>query len=170
MHKRQNLIAAALILALVAFLLVGCGGGDQTPTKATTKATTKASSASSGSKDRPEALIGQSVTTTDQTPGDFRKSLDQHKAVVVIFYMTGPYDDYQVRSAVSSVESKYRSQIDFYSYLYTDGQKFGDLASLLKVNSTPAVIIFNRSGKIQQAWTGYADEKIIEQAAIEAMA
>jgi hypothetical protein len=170
MHKSRNLVATALVLALVAFLFAGCGGGEQANTKATaTRATTRAA-ASAVIGDKPEALIGQSITTTDQTPADFKKSLDQRKAVVVIFYMTGPYDDFQVRSAVSSVESRYRTQVDFYSYLYSDGQKYGDLASLLKVNSTPSVIIFNRQGRVQQAWTGYADEKIIEQSVVEAMA
>lgn len=171
MSKLRNLIAAALLIALTVFLLAGCGGEETTPTKAG-KTSTKAGAsapAGGGSTIKAEDQIGQVISTTDQTPNDFKRSLESRRPIVVTFYMTGPYDDYQVRSFITTLETKYKGQADFYDYLYTDGQRFGDLADLLMVNSTPTVIAINKQAKVQRAWTGYVDAESLEQGIVEAM-
>lgn len=163
----RKLLVTVLGLALVAFLLAGCGEEQPPPAKTSTKAkTTKTGAAAS--QDRPEALVDQVIVPTEQSPGDFRRSLENRRAVVVTFYMTGPADDSKVRSAIMSLEGRYKGQADFYNYLYTDGAKYGDLNTLLKVNATPAVVIINRQAKVQRAWTGYADEDSLEQGIVEA--
>lgn len=170
MSKLRNLTATVLVIALVAFLVAGCGGEEApTATKATTKATTKAAASGGGSTTKAEDMIGQVVVPTDQTPNDFKRSLESRKPIVVTFYMTGPYDDYQVRSFMTTLETKYRGQVDFYDYLYSDGQRYGDLGAILMVNSTPTVITINKQAKVQRAWTGYVDSRSLEQGIVEAI-
>jgi len=169
MSKLRNLSATALLLALVVFLLAGCGGSEPAPTS-TKKTTTKAAAAAGGaSTNKAENLIGSVIAPTDLTPNDFKRSLESRRPIVVTFYMTGPYDDYQVRSFVTTLENKYRGSVDFYNYLYTDGQRYGDLGALLMVNSTPTVVTINKQAKVQRAWTGYVDSLSLEQGIVEAM-
>ena len=167
MSKHPILIAAALSVALLAFLFAGCGGEEpaQTPARTDTARTTGRTPATKTSK--AENLIGQVVVATDQTPNDVRRSLESRRPIVVTFYMTGPYDDNQVRSFVSSLSSRYKGQVDFYDYVSTDS-RFGDLADLLMVNATPTVVCINRQAKVVKAWTGYVDSDSIEQGIVEA--
>lgn len=160
-----------LTMALAVFLLAGCGGEEKPVTQPATGTSTARTTAkaAAGSTNKAENQIDKAVAPTDQTPNDFKKSFQDRRAIVVNFYMTSPYDDSQVHSFVSSLESKYRGQADFYSYLYTDGQKFGDLMDILMVNTTPTVVVINRQGKVQRAWTGYVDAKSIEQGVVEAL-
>ena len=171
MARLLRAFAAMLLPAIAVFLLVGCGGGSSNEPTPATHASTSASATRNGgaSNALPESLIGQVVVPTDLSPQQFKESVSNRRPVVVDFYMTGPSDDSQVRSAITSLESRYKGQVDFYDYLYTDGQSYGDLTSLLKVNTTPAVIIINRQAKVQIAWTGYVDSKSIEQGIVEAL-
>lgn len=164
--------AAALVIALGVFLMAGCGGEEEQPSTqiATATSTTRtAAKAPAGSTNKAENLTGQTVVPTDLTPQDVKKSLQSRRAVVVNFYMTSPYDDSQVRSYITSLQSKYQGQVDFYTFLYTDGQRFGDLMDVLMVNATPTVVVINRQGKVQRAWTGYVDAKSIEQGIVESL-
>ncbi len=168
--------AAVLAIALVAVLFAaGCGGGDTTSTPATPATTAGASgaagatNAAASSTQTPESLIGQVITPTDRSPKEFQTAISNRRPVVVTFYMTGPADDSQVRTAVTALESRYKGQVDFFDYQYTDGSRYGDLTRLLKVNTTPAVIVINKQGKVQEAWSGYVDQKSIEQGIVEAI-
>ena len=168
MTRISRITATALTLALVAFLLGGCGGDEtasQTP-QTVTKSAAKSAGTSTGTS---QDLVGQVITPGNLTPDNFKNSLSSRRPVVVTFYMNGPSDDQQVRSAVLTLESKYRGQADFYDYLYSDGQSFGDLAMILKVSTTPAVITINKQSQVQRAWNGYVDGKSIEQGIVEAI-
>lgn len=165
----RKLLVTAFLPALVVFLLSGCGEEKAAaPAKTSTKASTSKSSTAAAGKDRPESLIDQIVVPTEQSPQDFKKSLENRRAVVVTFYLSGPSDDSQVRSSINKLESRFKGQADFYTFLYTDGQKYGDLNIVLRVNTTPTVVIINKQAKVQRAWTGYADEESIEQGIVEA--
>lgn len=170
MTRLLNSIAAALMIALVVFLFSGCGSDETAQTKASTRTSTAKASAKTpvGGTNKSENLVDQIIVPTDQTPKEFKRSLESRRPVVVTFYMTGPYDDSQVHLSVSSLESKYKGQVDFYTFMYSEGSRYGDLATLLSVNSTPTVVIINRQAKVQRAWTGYADTKSLEQGIVEA--
>ena len=168
MIKLSRIAATALMLALVAFLLSACGG-DETAAPSGQTVTKSAAKPASSANGKSEDLIGQVVTPGNLTPDKFRASLASRRPIVVLFYMNGPSDDTQVRSSVQSLESKYRSQVDFYDYVYSDGQTFGDLAMILKVSTTPAVITINKQSQVQRAWSGYVDAKSIEQGIVEAI-
>ena len=158
--------AIVLILAFAGFILTGCGDSEApatTPTK-----TSKTSKPASGSTGKPEDLIGQVITPGELSPKDFKSSIESRRPIVVTFYISGPSDDNQVRSSVMSLQNKFRGQVDFYDYLYTDGQKFGDLSIILKVSTTPTVVIINKEAKGQRAWSGFVDSKSIEQGICEA--
>ncbi|MHB8857967.1 MAG: thioredoxin domain-containing protein [Thermoleophilia bacterium] len=167
MIKLSRIAATALTLVLVVFLLSACGGDETAaPTAQTVTKTAKSASSTTG---KSEDLVGQVVTPGNLTPDKFKASLSSRRPIVVLFYMNGPSDDTQVRSSVQSLENKYRSQADFYDYVYSDGQTFGDLAMILKVSTTPAVITINKQSQVQRAWSGYVDAKSIEQGIVEAI-
>lgn len=164
----------ALIMALLVFLLVGCGGGDEGATntstrKASTTSTTKSSASASADQAKPEDLIGQVIVPTDNSPEDFTKSIDDRRPIAVTFYILGPTDDSKVRSSMSTLENRYKSEMDFYTYLQSDGERYKDLATLLNVNTTPTVVIINDQARVVEAWTGYADDKSLEQGIVEAI-
>ena len=160
-------VATVLGLALVAFLFAGCGdSGTPATTAAKISKTTKTSGAAGAAK--PEDLVGQVVSPTDQSPKEFKTALESRRPVVITFYMSGANDDSQVQTAMSSLQSKYRGKVDFFDYLYTDSQKYGDLTTLLKVSTTPSVIIINQQSQVQRAWSGYVDPKSLEQGIVEA--
>ncbi len=174
MTKLLKITASALGLALMAFLFSACGGGTQAPAKTNTPGTVSTTARASGgavagssASAEPEQLAGQLVIPTAQSPQDFRSSLSNRRPVVVLFYMIGSADDDQVRQSVNTLESRYRGQVDFYDYFFSDGNKYGDLMSLLKVNSTPAVIMINKQAKVQRAWTGFVDDKSLQQGVSE---
>lgn len=172
-RKAMAAVPAVVLLAfLFAVLTSGCGGGDEAQPPAVTKtstAKTTAKAAAGSSTNKAENMVGQTVTPTDQTPDDFKKSLQERRTIVVNFYLNSPYDDNQVRSFMSNLESKYRGQVDFFKYLNSDGQRYGDLPDILMVNATPTVVVINRQAVVQRAWTGYVDGKSIEQGIVEAM-
>jgi len=163
----RRIVATALASALVAFLLAGCG--DDTSTQTTKTSTTKTSKASGSSTVRAEDMVGQIVTPGELTPQDFKDSLASRQPIVVTFYMNGPADDAQVRSSVQTLKSKYQGRVVFYDYLYSDGQKYGDLTQVLKVTTSPTVVVINCQSQVQRAWSGYVDSKSIEQGIDEAL-
>ncbi|MBI5870635.1 MAG: hypothetical protein HZB44_06745 [Actinobacteria bacterium] len=163
-----RIVTTAQALVLVVFLFAGCGGSD-TPatTPARTSKTAKAAAGTSTSK--AEDMIGQVVVPGELTPKDFKESIESRRPIVVTFYISGPADDNQVRSSILSLESKFRGQVDFYDYLYTDAQRYGDLTLILHVTTTPTVVVINEQAQVQRAWSGYADIKSIEQGINEAL-
>jgi thioredoxin-like negative regulator of GroEL len=117
-----------------------------------------------------EDLIGQAIVPTKNSPEDFTEAIEDNRTIVVTFYMPSPTDDNLVRSSIMTLQGRYRGQVEFFSYLYTDGQSYKDLVQLLQVNTTPTVVVINRDGVVQRAWTGYADEESLEQGIVEALA
>ena len=163
-----RIVSTAVLLALVVFLFAGCGGSDVPVTPTRTARTTEAAG---GSTSKAEDLIGQIVIPGMLSPADFKQSIETRRPIVVTFYITGsggPADDSQVRSSIMSLESKYRGQVDFYTYNYTDSEDYGDLTAILKVTTTPTVIIINPQSQVQRAWSGYVDISSIEQGINEA--
>jgi len=166
-----RIVATAQALALVLFLFAGCGGSD---TPATTPARTSktAKDAAGTSTSKAEDMIGQVVVPGELSPRDFKESIESRRPIVVTFYMSGSpdglADDNQVRSSILTLKSKFRGQVDFYDYLYTDTQRYGDLTLILHVTTTPTVIVINQQAQVQRAWSGYVDIKSIEQGINEA--
>lgn len=170
MNRSHKLLAAVLMIALAVFLFAGCGGGGEDtapPPKAEKKSSNK--QVVLEPSDMPENLVGQAIVPTKDSPEDFVRAIDEKRPIVVTFYMPAPTDDSDVRSSVMSLEGRYRGQVDFFNYLYSDAQGYKDLVTLLNVNSTPTVVIINRQGAVQRAWTGYVDEPSIEQGIVEAL-
>jgi hypothetical protein len=163
-----RIVTTVQALALVVFLFAGCGGSE---TPATTPArTSKTAKAAAGtSTTKAEDMIGQVVVPGELSPRDFKESIESRRPIVVTFYISGPSDDNQVRSSILQLESKLRGQVDFYDYLYTDAQRYGDLTLILHVTTTPTVVIINKQSQVQRAWSGYADIKSIEQGINEAL-
>lgn len=160
-------VTAVLALAIAVFLFAGCGGSETTATKPARSAKTTAAASNSMATD----LIGQVVVPGALSPDDFKKSIESRRPIVVTFYITGsggPADDNQVRSSIMELESMYRGQVDFYTYNYTDADDYGDLTLVLKVATTPTVIIINQQAQVQRAWSGYVDKTSIEQGINEA--
>lgn len=170
MNRSYKLIAAVLVMVLTVFLFVGCGGSDDENNAPPKKSSTSSKTTSSlPPVDLPENLIGQLVKPTSNSPSDFSTAIADHQPIVVTFYMPAPDDDSKVRSSIMNLQGQYNGQVEFFSYLYSDSQSYQDLSALLMVNATPTVVVINRQGVVQRAWTGYVDEKSIEQGIVEAL-
>ena len=161
--KIRMITATVLLLALAAFLFSACGGSDTQSPPPAPVSTSKSTAAKSSPTDKPESLIGSVIVPTDQSPKNFQNSLKNRRPVVVFFYMTGISDDNDVRTSINQLKSKYQGQIDFEDYSFSDASSYGDLTALLKINSTPSVVMINKQAKVEHAWTGYVDDKSLEQ-------
>ncbi len=168
MSRFLRISATMLLLAVVAVVFSACGGSDQQSAAAPGSLATSTSKAAI-STNKPESLIGNMISPTNQSPKDFSSSLASNRPVVVLFYMTGTTDDNQVRASILSLQNRYKGDVDFYVYLYTDAEGYGDLATLLKVDSPPSVIMINKQRQVQRAWSGFVDEKSLEQGVSEIM-
>lgn len=171
MNKPCKLAATVLTIALVVFLLAGCGGEEEDtappPKSKTTKETSESASPGATAGELPESLIGQAVVPTKDSPTEFTDAIEDNMPIVVTIYMPGPYDDNQVRASIMTLQGRYKGRVEFLDYLYSDGRSYGDLVTLLKVNTTPTVVMINKQGQVQRAWTGYADVKSLEQGIVE---
>jgi hypothetical protein len=162
--------AALMVIMLAVFFIASCGGSDKSEAPVKKASTSKESSSKSssgggggGDEAKPEQMEGQVIVSNQNLPDDFNESLESRRPIAVTFYMLGPDDDARVRTAMTRMESKYKGQMDFYTYLYSDGERYKGLASLLLVNTTPTVIMINEESRVTVGWTGYADEQSLEQ-------
>ncbi len=171
MTRILKLTATVMIVTLAVFLMAGCGGEETPPPvkKASTAKGSSVKSGDSGDVSQPEMMVGQVLVTNDNLPDDINTSLEERRPIAITFYMLGPDDDGSVRTAMTRLESKYKGQMDFYTYLYSDGERYKGLASQLLVNTTPTVVMINAESRIQVGWTGYADESSLEQGIVDTL-
>jgi hypothetical protein len=160
---RRQVVLGAVIAVLVVvmafrFLGSGSGGGASAPILGTPVATpTHVAS---------PTPAGARVTTDAQTPAAVTDALRNQEIVVVGFVIPGQAGDDAVAGAIAGLASPQRSiaGVRYLVYNATNGRKYGDLATLLGVSSTPSVVIIGANGRIANTWTGYVDQAVIAAA------
>lgn len=166
--RRQVIIGAviALLVVVVAFRMLGSGsgGGTATPVLGTPVAVPVHVATATPA--------GARVVTDAQTPAAVTDALRNQQIVVVAFVERGQADDDAVAAAVAGLASPQQAiaGVRYLVYDVNTGDRYGDLATLLGVTSTPSVVIIGSDGRIANTWTGYVDASVIAAALDAAIA
>lgn len=166
LSRRQQIIGAvvALLVVVVGWQLLGSGGGGGG--SSATSASTLGTPAPLGIHIASATPVGARVQTDAQTPRAVTDALRNQEIVVVAFVMRGQADDDAVASAVAGLASPSQSiaGVKYLVYNVAAGDTYGDLATILGVTGTPAVVIIGSDGKIANLWNGYVDASVIQAA------
>jgi len=176
-------IVAALVVALIALTLAGCGGTAETPTQEPTTPT------------QPKPAVPQTEPLVDRSPVEMgapepfpsmettpppdivQQKLDAKRPMVLFFYdsaqeITGPQ-----REEVDAVIGEYRGLIDLVTFDVTSGKAAepGDAAQVaatfagqLGIKSTPYLVIVNDERTITWRWLGFIDRELIGREVLSA--
>ncbi len=177
-------IVAVLVVASLAFALVGCGGGGDTATTDTTTpaATTPAAATPPAqSTDRSPIESGTpepfpSVVST-ALPSAIQTKLDAKRPMVLYFYDSTLPESKTVRAEIDAVMADNRGLIDLVTYdlgatkggVPTESAQLGAmLAGDLRVVRPPYIIIVDGNGFITWRFMGYVDREIISREVLRA--
>ncbi len=182
------------MIALMAFLVAGCGGGDDTASSPPATATSSASTAATASAAAATVGAGQSETfqdtpftlnTEQPIPPDFRAAY-QRRALIAVqfykesqdpFYPQGLQPDAKVQRAMDRLNQQYPT-VEFFTYEITnpgaaetseglDEGQYGTLAAQLGVGITPYVVTLAPSSEqyvIDNLFQGYTPRAVLSQA------
>lgn len=154
------------IVVLGAFVLTGCGGGGGTTTTTSVTPSTQASAggAATATTAAPATspLIGTSLKVTANTPADVKSALEQHKPVVLLFYVPGGSDDARVQQSLTTLTPQFPAAfISQYDYRAPD--TYGDLGQVLQVGYLPTTVFVDASATVTQVFSGFVDEGTLDQ-------
>lgn len=167
----------ALVVAALAFVLVGCGGAEEPAADPAAVTPDPAAAAPA-----PAPVPAVPVYTTDRsanlgdatptvfpaftatiTPPAFQAKLDARRPMLILFYDTKQLVTDDVRGEIDAVIASYRGLIDLVVFDVSGG---GDqvaaeaatmYASELGVQSTPHTLIVDRNAYIIWQWRGFVD-------------
>jgi predicted small lipoprotein YifL len=173
-------IVAALVIAALASVLVGCGGGGGAvePADAPPADTPVAPPAvpaepeyvtdrSLNESDTPPAPFPSFATT--ETPAVLADKIAAGRAMLIFFYDPAQQVTGTLRPEVDAVMEEYRGLVDLVTFdvggsADSDTTKSAVVyASELGVNSTPYVIVVDKGGFITWRWKGYVDRAYIKR-------
>lgn len=165
-------IVAALVVALFALTLVGCGGGEEEATTETPAATPPAPAATVA----PEVLVDRSANdndlepgpfpsfTTTETPAVFQEKLDRGQPMLILFHDDAQQVTVQTRAEVDAVMNDYRGLIDLVTFdVGGDANDPATLAAVtyakeLSAASTPYLLVVDGGGFITWRSKGYTEQ------------
>ncbi len=164
-------IVVALVVALFALTLVGCGGGEEeVPAEATTEPTPPAATveevtvADKSANDTDLTPAPFPSFTTTETPAVFQEKLDRGRAMLILFYDPAQQVTGATRAEVDAVMNDYRGLIDLVTF--DIGGDANDPATLAAVTyaaelgaaSTPYVLVVDGGGFITWRSKGYTEQ------------
>lgn len=91
------------------------------------------------------------------------KKLRKKSVVVVVVYM--PESDVDTRQIAEAREGSQDAKAGFLALDGSDDEQIAELAALYDVRTTPTVLVFTRGQTLLTRITGYADSKVVAQAA-----
>lgn len=174
-------IVVAFVVATLAFVLVGCGGGDEETTDAAAETDAAAAPAPAPEPVEPVYMTDRSANvdettptpfpsfTTTTTPYAFQEKLDTRRPMLILFYDKGQVVTKDLRAEVDAAIEAYRGLIDLVTF---DVSGDGDVkaaedatvyATELGVQSTPHVLIVDRDAFITWQWKGYVERGVLER-------
>lgn len=168
----------ALVAALLALTLVGCGGGGEEPTTEetpaaaapATPAVTEPGYTTDRSNNDFDALpvpFPSFVTTT--TPVIFQEKLDSGRPMLILFHDDRQAVTDDLRAEVDAVMNDYRGLVDLITFnvsgASTDPATVAAVtyASELGVNSTPYIVIVDGSGFMTWRSKGFAERGVLKR-------
>jgi hypothetical protein len=109
------------------------------------------------------------VTPTADTPGFIKRPLHEKRGVILLVYVQGAADDEAMLASFREVEKMYAADASFFSFESQDVRKTGDVLSQLHATSPPLFAIIAPDGTVDELYTGWVDEKVMEQRVADAV-
>lgn len=174
-------IVVAIVVALLAFTVVGCGAAEDTAAGDAPATEEPEAAPAPAEAEGPEYLTDRSANdddiapapfpsfTTTLTPHAFQAKLDAGRAMIIYFYDSEQLVTDDVREEIDAVVDDYRGLIDMVTF---DVSGNGDAtaaeaatmyANELGVTSTPYTLIVDRDSFITWRWKGYAESGVIKR-------
>lgn len=165
----------AIVVAALAFVLVGCGGAEEPAAEPAATTPEPAAAAAAPAPVAPEYSTDRSANlgdttptvfpsfTTTITPPAFQTKLDARRPMLILFYDGGQLVTDDVRGEIDAVIADYRGLIDLVTFDVSGGgdQQAAEAATMyaaeLGVQSTPHVLIVDRNAFIIWQWKGFVD-------------
>jgi hypothetical protein len=176
-------IAVALVVALFALTLAGCGGTADTPTQQPTTPAqpTPAAPQAEPLVDRSPVEVGAPETfpslETTPPPAIVQQKLDAKRPMLLFFYDSAQEITAPQRAEVDAVMREYRGLIDLVTFDVTSGsaaapgdaaQAAATFAGQLGIKSTPYIVIVNDERTITWRWLGFIDRELIGREVLSA--
>lgn len=174
-------IAVAIVVALLALTVAGCGAAEETAGGDASVTEESAAASAPVEPEGPEYLSDRSANdddvepapfpsfTSTLTPYAFQAKLDARRPMIIHFYDSEQLVTDDVRKEIDAVVDDYRGLIDLVTF---DVSGEGDTtaaeaatmyAEELGVTGTPYTLIVDRDSFITWRWKGYAERGIIER-------
>jgi hypothetical protein len=177
-------IAAVIVVAMLAFVLTGCGGGADEPVATDTPAV-----------DVPAPAVVEPVAVTDRSqiesgfpapfpaiesttmPTALQSKLDAKRPLLIYFYDSTLPESAVIRTEIDAVLSDNRGLIDLVTFdlgakksgAYTAGAQAGAvLAAELNANRPPYIVLVDGNQNITWRFRGYVDRDIIGREVLRA--
>ncbi|MDO8880780.1 MAG: hypothetical protein Q7W44_08275 [Coriobacteriia bacterium] len=173
-------LIAALVIAVLAFVLVGCGGGGE-PAEPAEAPPADAPAPVEPVVVEPEYVTDRSANDSDleptpfpsftstDTPAVFTEKIAAGRAMVILFFDPAQQVTGTLRPEVDAVMQDYRGLVDLVTFdvggsAESDSAKRAVVyASELGVLNTPYLIVVDEGGFITWRWKGYVDRAYIER-------
>jgi hypothetical protein len=109
------------------------------------------------------------VSPTDKTPKFIANPLNEKRGVILLVYVAGATDDEDMLASFNAVKSQYAGQASFFSFEARDVSETGDMMDQLKIHQPPALAVISGDGSVYQQYTGWIDQKVMEQVVANAL-
>jgi hypothetical protein len=109
------------------------------------------------------------ITPTDQTPKFIAQPLKEKRGVILLVYIKDATDDQDMLASFNAVKSQYGGQAAFFSFEARDVSETGDVMEQLKMMQPPALAVISGDGSVYQQYTGWIDQKVMEQVVANAL-
>ena len=106
---------------------------------------------------------------TAETPKFIAEPLKEKRGVILLVYVKGATDDEEMLSSFNNVKSQYASQAAFFDFEARDVSELGDVMVQLMLDQPPALAVISGDGNVYQAYTGWIDQKTMEQVVANAL-
>ena len=170
-RNKTFLVTAALILVIGAMIFGGVtvvrvmAEGTTTTTAAPTAPANYNSVDSFG----VTGYAPLTVTDTPDTPAFVSKRLKEQRGMVVLVYVEGAAADMEMLKSFNAVKAQYAADASFFNFEAHDVTETGNLLDQLKVSDPPVLAIIDGAGKVSELYTGWVDQKVLEQRVADAV-
>ena len=170
-RNKSFLVTAALILVIGAMIF---GGVTVVRVMAEGTTTTPAAPAATANYNSVDSFgvtgyAPLTVTDTPDTPGFVSKRLKEQRGMVVLVYVEGAAADMEMLQSFNAVKAQYAADASFFNFEAHDVTETGNLLDQLKVSDPPVLAIIDGTGKVSELYTGWVDQKVLEQRVADAV-
>ena len=170
-RNKSFLVTAALIVVIGALIF---GGVTVVRVMAEGSTTTTAAAPATSNYNSVDSygITGYApltVTDTTDTPGFVSKRLKEQRGMVVLIYVDGAGADQEMLQSFNDIKAQYAADSSFFSFEAHDVTQTGNLLDQLKVSDPPVLAIIGGDGKVHELYTGWVDQKVMEQRIADAV-